>query len=430
MTRAKRSTKKACLCLLLLHAALASAAQAENLDPLKDGVVQVQAGNKVGTGFILEISDRQVFVLSACHVVEGVDEIAVAFYREPQKTFPASVVKNEIDPMERGLTLLRVEVDDTRALVPLTLTRSVELSQQEPVFAIGFYGGGRVPWSVTESTVVGKAEGSLLFVGAIAEGNSGGPLIQDGQVIGVVTEKGPEHNYARSASDARRFTEEQVGVLPVVCNEPLIPRPKRPCTEQIPIDRLVCDYIAKGNALYKEGRHEEALSEYDKAIAYKGENAVLFNNRGVVRLTSQDGQGALEDFDQALKQAPDYLIAEVNQIWAKAVSSAFQGIESLLGEDTAPANPVSELLRGFLLPQEEVEGKAKPSLQGLLERLSPATLLGGFFINDAVRKDKLIELFDKGEMTCYGGDIMGLSDEPNTVFNKAMMDWAQEINNL
>jgi hypothetical protein len=53
---------------------------------------------------------------------------------------------------------------------------------------IGFPRTPAVPWAVTPGVVTGQDGEYLVFSGAAAEGNSGGPVLFNGKVIGVVTE--------------------------------------------------------------------------------------------------------------------------------------------------------------------------------------------------------------------------------------------------
>jgi hypothetical protein len=57
---------------------------------------------------------------------------------------------------------------------------------------IGFPAAVGAPWAVTKGGIVGRRGRSIVFDGAVDAGNSGGPLVKDDQVIGLITQaQGP-----------------------------------------------------------------------------------------------------------------------------------------------------------------------------------------------------------------------------------------------
>ena len=55
-----------------------------------------------------------------------------------------------------------------------------------------------------------------------------------------------------------------------------------------------------GLAYYHLEQYEEAMTMYDRAIGYNGENADNYFNRGNVSLNQNLFEEALEDFDRAI----------------------------------------------------------------------------------------------------------------------------------
>jgi formylglycine-generating enzyme required for sulfatase activity len=76
------------------------------------------------------------------------------------------------------------------------LTSSIPVQEEESVTTIGFPRISQVPWAVTKGDIVGRKGKTIAFSGAVDDGNSGGPLIKDGEVIGVVTEVTEKFAYA------------------------------------------------------------------------------------------------------------------------------------------------------------------------------------------------------------------------------------------
>lgn len=66
-------------------------------------------------------------------------------------------------------------------------------------------------------------------------------------------------------------------------------------------------YHNRGLALYREGLVEKAIEDYDRALAQKPDYSYAYNDRGAARLDLRDYGGALADFDAAISLKPDYL---------------------------------------------------------------------------------------------------------------------------
>lgn len=138
----------------------------------------------LGSGFVIE---RNGFILTNNHVVEGADEIVVRF--NDRRELTAELIG--ADPRS-DLALLKVEADD---LPTVTLGHSSGLKVGEWVLAIGSPFG--FDYSVTAGIVSAKGrslpternENYVPFIQtdvAINPGNSGGPLFNlDGEVVGI-----------------------------------------------------------------------------------------------------------------------------------------------------------------------------------------------------------------------------------------------------
>jgi S1-C subfamily serine protease len=201
-------------CLLMFGLGFPSAWAQVDVGTLKKGVVKITAefsnARKIGTGFISAKSKKHLYIVTASHVVEGEAEaphsIQVTFYTHQEESFPAKIVKKEGgDP--RGLALLRVggEVPDDVQILSWDATTSV--SGGEEIHLIGFPRIGGNAWAVTKGTLSGFDGPVLKFSGAVAEGNSGGPVLYQGRVIGVVMEVTGQFGNAKPAQIAK-FTVE------------------------------------------------------------------------------------------------------------------------------------------------------------------------------------------------------------------------------
>lgn len=142
----------------------------------------------LGTGVVIN-SDGAV--LTALHIVEGSDEIRVAF---ADGTRTSAFVVNA-DP-ERDIAVL-APASPPELAVPATIGSAASLRVGDEVFAVGNPLGlvaslstGVVSGVDRQSTPHGREDpirGLIQFDAAVNPGNSGGPLLnRGGQVVGIV----------------------------------------------------------------------------------------------------------------------------------------------------------------------------------------------------------------------------------------------------
>ena len=65
-------------------------------------------------------------------------------------------------------------------------------------------------------------------------------------------------------------------------------------------------HLNRGEDLLREGRLEEAIREFDQALAINGDLAEAYFNRGCAHLALSNFERAIEDFNSALRLKPDY----------------------------------------------------------------------------------------------------------------------------
>lgn len=200
--------------LLLVGVGLSSTWAEMDIGTLKKGVVKITTEfsntRKVGTGFIAAQGKKHLYIVTASHVVEGETEvphaIQVTFFTHQEEAFAAKIVKKEGgDP--RGLALLKVKGDLPDDVQILSWDATTSVSGGEEIHLIGFPRVGGNAWAVTKGTLSGFDGPVLKFSGAVAEGNSGGPVLYQGRVIGVVMEVTGQFGNAKPAQIAK-FTVE------------------------------------------------------------------------------------------------------------------------------------------------------------------------------------------------------------------------------
>lgn len=189
--------------LLLLHLVfLASPTHAQSIDDLKKGVVKITAkadGNtRIGTGFVVRIEKDAAYIVTAAHVIEGAPKVDVEFYTDQNRVYSTRIIGQESGDA-RGLAVLLVEKTVPPETNVLRFSQGVDVKAGDALTMIGFPRIAGVPWAVTKGEVVGRKAKTLVFSGAVDEGSSGGPVIKDTQIIGVVTEMTGQFAYATPA---------------------------------------------------------------------------------------------------------------------------------------------------------------------------------------------------------------------------------------
>jgi hypothetical protein len=163
------------------------------VEALRNGVVRITATRaedgvaktKTGSGFIVDLYPDAAIVVTASHVVENTDKIAVQFAVRGDVTFVAEVKRMRgADP--RGLAVLAVK-NPPSGLIALKLSSDGQVKLADDVVALGF---PRISpsFSALPGKVASRDGTDILFTAGVDEGSSGGPLVKGGQVVGVVVE--------------------------------------------------------------------------------------------------------------------------------------------------------------------------------------------------------------------------------------------------
>jgi hypothetical protein len=176
---------------------------AHGSEDFKRGVVKIIAQGeeqqpKIGTGVVVRVDQQAVYIVTAAHVIEGDPKPTVTFFSAPSQPLVAQMVGIQGGD-QHGLAALRVAGSIPNGVVALPLDRTTKVVGGE---ALTFTGFPRTlpPWTVSAGTLSGLKGPLLAFQGLIEEGHSGGPLVLNGQVIGIVSEARERLGYAVLAS--------------------------------------------------------------------------------------------------------------------------------------------------------------------------------------------------------------------------------------
>lgn len=184
---------------------------AQDISELKKGVVKITAQaegkERVGTGFILRLEEKSVYIVTAAHVVSGDPNPRVEYFGQGNKVVRVNVLHLEGGNAEQGLAILLVKDKDDvpSGLTQLELASFVTLSGGEDVTIIGF--PHRRNWAVVKGNI-SVQQGRIIEVNAtISEGNSGGPVIKDSKVVGLVTDVREGFGHAVTARSVQDYVE-------------------------------------------------------------------------------------------------------------------------------------------------------------------------------------------------------------------------------
>ena len=169
-------------------------------------VAHVNGKTKVGTGLVVRVEQESAYIVTASHVVEGDPSPEVEFFTQRNRFASARIVGMEGGD-DRGLAGLLVEGLLSPGIRPMPLNKQLDVQPGDPVTLIGFPRMAGVPWAVTKGETVGRKGRDLVFSSPVDEGSSGGPLLKDNQVIGIVTEVGSPFAYAVPALIAQYALE-------------------------------------------------------------------------------------------------------------------------------------------------------------------------------------------------------------------------------
>lgn len=269
------------------------------------------SGVSTGSGFVL---DKDGYILTNAHVVEGASSVTVQF--EDETSFPAKIVGSDLSS---DLALLQVNGQRKSALHPLELGEAKGVQVGDPVIAIGNpFGLDRTVTTGIVSALQREIEAPNNFSisdviqtdAAVNPGNSGGPLLEaTGKVIGVnsqiATANGQGGNvgiaFAVPIDEARRVIPDlkksgrvdraYLGVTTVTLTEAI--------AEELNLDRgiegaLVQEVVSAGPADKGGIRAGSSQATVDGQTIVLGGD-IIVNVDGKAIKTNADVAAAIED---------------------------------------------------------------------------------------------------------------------------------------
>jgi S1-C subfamily serine protease len=173
------------LALLLL---LAPAASAQDLDTAISAVVRIFGTRNDttvrGSGFVISLAPGKATIVTASHVIEGVQELKVTFAVAPTDSFPVGVVLGMESGNPRGLAVFQVRGALPASVIALSFETGVQLQRGEELFLLGFRHISPEPLALRR-TFAGPYSNVLQLEGNVGEGFSGAPVLRKGNVVGL-----------------------------------------------------------------------------------------------------------------------------------------------------------------------------------------------------------------------------------------------------
>lgn len=175
------------------------AASKQELDTALSALVRISGtrdGVTVGgSGFVVGVDRDKATIVTASHVIEGVQQLRVAFAADLDLSFGVLRVLGMEAGNPNGLAALRV-----RGVLPAGVTiLNFEVEGNDAEFVLlGFPQHERVPRR-SSGKLSGRNGSLLLIEQGVGEGFSGGPVLQGGKVVGVITATDDQTTYAVNA---------------------------------------------------------------------------------------------------------------------------------------------------------------------------------------------------------------------------------------
>lgn len=175
-----------------------------SVEDLKASIVKIvskapEGQPRTGTGFVVGVDGELIYIATAAHVIAGDPKPQVTFYFNKRRVVDAEIGELETDNPTAGLGYLIVTDRAVAKQVKALGWSTGTLRGGEEIMAIGF-GQGAGEWGVTKGTVSSVSGSDIRIDGRIEEGNSGGPILLDGSVAGMVTSLRQGFGVARSGS--------------------------------------------------------------------------------------------------------------------------------------------------------------------------------------------------------------------------------------
>src|SRR5215213_2313395 len=127
---------------LALFLLLPAAASGQDLDTAVSGLVRIsgtRGGTPVrGSGFVVALDGDKATIVTASHVIQGVQHLEVTFAVDPAESFPAGALLGLESDNPRGLAVFEVRGALPAGVITLGFETEVQPHLSETLFLSGF----------------------------------------------------------------------------------------------------------------------------------------------------------------------------------------------------------------------------------------------------------------------------------------------------
>ncbi len=300
--------------ILVLSLLFPAAAFTQELDTAVSALVRISGtrdGTPVwGTGFVIGFDRGKARIVTASRVIEGLEQIAVTFAVDPGKSSLAGTVLGLDAGNPNGLAALQVRGALPAGVTTLSFETESRPRAGEVLSLLGFPKAESAP--LTISKTLSAQSGPLLLINeGIGDGFSGGPVLQGGKVVGIITDIKAQTTHAVNAIVARTASEGW-GVSDCV--------PGQERTE----NGIVFVRICSGTFIMGANENDHRASDNQKPV-----HRVTLSEfwLGRTEITNEQFHGFRPDHvdDSDLEGVPNMPVTKVNWFDAKAACEHFGG---------------------------------------------------------------------------------------------------------
>ena len=194
------------IALLLVLGVVSPRGWAQTAEDYKRSVVRITASDgTIGSGFVVEVSPEAVFLVSVSHILEKGDATPkVEFEIAPRKSYDGVILDTQ-DGGD-GLALLRVSAPFPGGLAAFPPAQDAPAIAQS-IQVVGFPHSQGNRFSVLPGSVASRVGSNIGIAAPVGDGNSGGPVLSNGGVVGIVTRGGGGLGTATLASIVKIYLE-------------------------------------------------------------------------------------------------------------------------------------------------------------------------------------------------------------------------------
>jgi formylglycine-generating enzyme required for sulfatase activity len=190
---------RAALALLLVFPASAAGQDIDQTVPAVVKITGTRGDTPVqGSGFVVRLERDKAVIVTAAHVIEGVEQLAVRFAADLSESFPVGGVYGMDAGNPRGLAVFEVRGAFPAGVTALGFDTEVALRRGEDLYVEGFPEHAKTPLTLRR-TFAGPDGNFLQLDPSAGEGLSGAPVLRGGRVVGVVTDVLPQLTFAVKA---------------------------------------------------------------------------------------------------------------------------------------------------------------------------------------------------------------------------------------